>query len=282
VLSYFPVAGAGASLTRRPRELAAPRGTEAILIAEDEEGVRRSARRSLEGLGYTVAVASDGQEALDMVKSDPARFQLILTDVGMPRLGGHELYHAVRAADVAIPFIFMSAYNADDLRTTNRLPPALPFLHKPWTLTDLARRVRDVLDTVNAREAVRARTILVADNDAATRSVIRARLEEAGAVVTECRDAADAARRFRESPADLIIAGLNASATDGVSLAAELAAAFPGARILAIAHENGTAPARSGDRDEPADRRVLRRPFTSAQLLDAAAETLSRDERAPR
>ena len=121
VRTYFPVAAVGESPVRRARSSATPRGTESVLIAEDEEGVRRLARRSLEGLGYHVTVAVDGQEALEFIQAEPNRFQLVVSDVGMPRLSGLKLYRAVRAADIQTPFVHERVQRG---RLARRRPPS--------------------------------------------------------------------------------------------------------------------------------------------------------------
>jgi CheY-like chemotaxis protein len=273
VLTYFPMAGAGASLDKRPRDVTAPRGTESVLVAEDEDGVRRLARRSLEGLGYRVTVAATGADALEQLSAEPARFDLVLTDVGMPRLSGPEFYKAARAADISTPFIFMSAYNADDLRAGNKLPAALPFLHKPWTLPDLARRVRDVLDTINARSVLKGRSVLVADGDATSRSVVRARLEEAGAVVIEAPDTDTALRQYRSARADLVVTDPIMADVERDGFVAELRRERPDVRVLAISGAHAVIDANSAGFT-----RSLTKPFTSAQLLDAAAGALQTEE----
>jgi CheY-like chemotaxis protein len=271
VRTYFPVAAAGESPVKRARSTATPRGTERILVAEDEEGVRRLARRSLEDLGYEVTVAVDGQEALEIIQGEPSRFQLIVSDVGMPRLSGLNLYRAVRAADIPTPFVLMSAYNADDLRADDHLPPAVAFLRKPWTLTDLGRRVRAVLDTAPARSVVRDRTVLVAHVDEATRNLVRDRLTETGALVTAVESADGALRHYRKAPADLVVTGLAMTGGGGGDLLRELRGEFPDVRILAIA---GPANRQSGSAEDDTSLPLLHTPFSTAQLVDAAAAAM--------
>ena len=271
VRTYFPVAAAGESPVKRARSTATPRGTESILVAEDEEGVRRLARRSLEGLGYEVTVAVDGQEALEFIQAEPSRFQLVVCDVGMPRLSGLNLYRAVRAADIPTPFVLMSAYNADDLRADDRLPPAVAFLRKPWTLTDLGRRVRDVLDTAPARSVVRARTVLVVLDDDATRNLVRDRLTETGARVTAVESTDDALRHYRKAPTDLVVTDLAVTEEGGGVLVRDLRREFPDVRILAVA---GPANRQSDGAEEDTSLPLLHAPFSTAQLVDAAAAAM--------
>jgi PAS domain S-box-containing protein len=121
-------------------------GTEAILLVEDEESIRRASRRVLERYGYTVLVAPDGLEAFSLLKDPTTRVDLVITDVVMPRLGGRKLYDAVRAEGIDVRFIFTSGYAERDVQDRIQLDPQMPFLHKPWTVADLLMRVREVLD----------------------------------------------------------------------------------------------------------------------------------------
>ncbi len=129
-------------------------GTEAILLVEDEEAIRRACQRVLQRFGYTVRVAADGQEALAVLRNQDIAIDLVITDVVMPKLGGRKLHEAARAAGLNVKFVFTSGYAARDMRDSVELDPMLPFLHKPWTVVDLLKRVREVLDhPENADEA---------------------------------------------------------------------------------------------------------------------------------
>ena len=123
----------------------APRGTETILLAEDEDSVRLVAQRILESHGYTVIPARNGQEAIDIAegRSDIA---LLLTDVVMPRMNGHEAAARVRAAHPGIRVLFMSGYPGDPIlrRDVEDLGPRL--IQKPFTIETLTTRVRAALD----------------------------------------------------------------------------------------------------------------------------------------
>jgi CheY-like chemotaxis protein len=116
------------------------------LLAEDEDGIRRSVKRILELHGYTVLTAQDGVEALELVRREPDRFQLLISDVIMPRMGGRELHQALRREAPTLRMIFTSGYTALDVAETSDLDASVPFLHKPWTIADLLARVREVLD----------------------------------------------------------------------------------------------------------------------------------------
>jgi two-component system cell cycle sensor histidine kinase/response regulator CckA len=122
------------------------RGTETILLAEDEDALRRAATRVLEKHGYHVLEAANGAEALELYTRHESEIALIVADVVMPTLGGPQLHRALRDAGKHVRVLFTSGYTARDVQETKALDPALPFLAKPWTISDLLRRVREVLD----------------------------------------------------------------------------------------------------------------------------------------
>lgn len=121
-------------------------GDETILVAEDEPALRRAAKRSLERLGYQILLAADGDEALKVFEANQGRIDLIVTDVVMPKRGGRALYQELRKRGAHVPFLFASGYTVGDVEESAQLDPGLPFLAKPWTLSELARRIRQVLD----------------------------------------------------------------------------------------------------------------------------------------
>jgi two-component system, cell cycle sensor histidine kinase and response regulator CckA len=152
VRAYFPVA------KERPPapELNAPAevigGHETILLVEDDEAIRRAARRILERQGYTVHEALDGDEAVETYRHRRSEIDLILTDVVLPKRSGPDVYRAVSTGPGEPPVLFMSGYPARTLHTSTELDPTLPFLQKPWTVEDLTRAVRQALDEPVAAE----------------------------------------------------------------------------------------------------------------------------------
>ncbi len=141
---YFPVAD-GVAAAKRPRvgDAAVRGGRETVLVVEDDDQLRRSAKRILEAAGYQIVTAADGLEALEALRQT-AGVQLVFSDLVMPRLGGHALYDAARREGCTTPFLFASGYS-DPGRAAN-LDPAAPLLHKPWTESDLLGRIREILD----------------------------------------------------------------------------------------------------------------------------------------
>ncbi len=118
-------------------------GSETVLVVEDDDQLRRSAKRILEAAGYQIVTAADGLEALEALRQT-AGVQLVFSDLVMPRLGGHALYDAARREGHTTPFLFASGYS--DPERAASLDPSAPLLHKPWTESDLLARIREILD----------------------------------------------------------------------------------------------------------------------------------------
>jgi len=122
-------------------------GRETILVVEDEAAVRNLVREALVAHGYRVLVAEDGFAALDLAACHPGSLDLLLTDVVMPRMGGGDLARHIGDAHPGLRVLFMSGYTDDAVVRHGVLEARVAFLQKPFRLDDLARKVRDVLDT---------------------------------------------------------------------------------------------------------------------------------------
>jgi len=144
---YFPVLDAPALIEEAQSEAVPTHGgNETILVVEDEEAIRRTIRRALEGQGYRVILASDGEEALKVVRTHDLDIDLIISDLIMPKLGGRQLFEVLERDGMQVPFLFTSGYSAREVQTSDDMGNDVPLLLKPWTLTDLFTRVREVLD----------------------------------------------------------------------------------------------------------------------------------------
>ncbi len=128
-----------------------PRGTETILVVEDNAGVRAYARSALEEAGYTVLETASAEEALERLAAG-ASADLIFTDVVLGRgLNGRELANAVAARGISLPVLFTTGYSRNAIVHNGRLDPGVDLLEKPYTQRDLVRRVRALLNRRPAR-----------------------------------------------------------------------------------------------------------------------------------
>jgi CheY-like chemotaxis protein len=122
-------------------------GGETVLVVEDEREVRELIHDVLRLHGYTVLVAGSGDEALTVLADHPGRIHLMIVDVVMPGTSGQELVRQVTIARSGIKAIYVSGYSDDLIRQHGLLRVGRDFLQKPFTVDDLARKVREVLDT---------------------------------------------------------------------------------------------------------------------------------------
>jgi len=126
--------------------MALPRGSETVLVVEDDRTVRLLAGEMLRLNGYTVLQARDGPEALDLVHRHGRPIHLLLTDVVMPEMSGRQLAGGVAAIQPGIRVLYMSGYTDGVIGHHGVLDAGVAYLQKPFTAEFLARKVREVLD----------------------------------------------------------------------------------------------------------------------------------------
>lgn len=132
-------------LRARTEEAGMPRGTETVMVVEDEPGVRELAVRVLRQLGYQVLEAANGAEGYDLARARGRAVDLLLTDVVMPNLSGIELARQLREIWPDLKTLYMSGY-ADAAAYGGTLARGEPYLQKPFAPAKLAQMVRNVLD----------------------------------------------------------------------------------------------------------------------------------------
>jgi PAS domain S-box-containing protein len=123
------------------------RGSETVLVAEDEVAVRTLAGRILRDRGYNVIEAADGIEALCFAQEYAGEIHLILTDVVMPGMSGRELVSKIEAVRPGIKALYISGYTDNAIVRHGILDPGIAFLQKPFTIDGFARKVRAVIDS---------------------------------------------------------------------------------------------------------------------------------------
>ncbi|MCC6575028.1 MAG: PAS domain S-box protein [Planctomycetes bacterium] len=143
---YLPATQVESEAASQQRPSPAAGGSETILVAEDEDGVRALICEALIKAGYTVFGASNGQKALVLSTTLPKPPQLLLTDVVMPEMGGRALAEALAVRHPGMKILFMSGYTDEAIFHNGTLNGGVQFLHKPFTPDALLHRVREVLD----------------------------------------------------------------------------------------------------------------------------------------
>jgi two-component system cell cycle sensor histidine kinase/response regulator CckA len=130
------------------------RGSETILLVEDDPAMRMAAQGVLQKIGYNVVTASDGQKGLEAFRANRAAVRLVVTDVVMPKLSGFELYEAIRGdcgvEGREVRVLFTSGFPAPNFRKTVGLDPGVAFVTKPWTANELLQQVRLLLEQTRA------------------------------------------------------------------------------------------------------------------------------------
>jgi signal transduction histidine kinase/CheY-like chemotaxis protein len=122
-------------------------GNETILIVEDEAAILKLTRKMLERLGYTVLTAGTPSEALRMAREQQGRIDLLITDVVMPEMNGREMARIIQECCPNIRSLFMSGHTAHVIAHQGVLDDGVNFIQKPFSPRDLARKVREVLDS---------------------------------------------------------------------------------------------------------------------------------------
>src|SRR6266545_2795641 len=131
----------------RVGETVSVRGTETVLLVEDEESVRTLARAILESYGYRVLEAAGAEEAIETVRGYQQPVDLLLTDVVMPSMGGPDLASRIQTLRPGVKVLYMSGYTDETVFRHGHLEQGRLFLQKPFTPEALARKVREALRT---------------------------------------------------------------------------------------------------------------------------------------
>ena len=146
----LPAAEAPAAEMQAPRNEAPARGSETVLLVEDEAVVRHLVAEILTANGYSVVQAADGPSALELLRRHTERVDLLLTDVVMPGMSGPEVANAVSAMRPGTRVLYISGYTDSAIGHHGVLEPGMAFLQKPFSTADLTGKVRAVLDEAAA------------------------------------------------------------------------------------------------------------------------------------
>jgi PAS domain S-box-containing protein len=142
---YLPADSRLATDVGHTLEALPPKGQETILLAEDEERIRRVTVQILERAGYRTIAASNGIEAVRLLRERDEPIHLVLLDLVMPELGGPETWEQLQALRPGLRVLFTSGYA--DQRYRKRLPPGAEVLEKPFRVEALLTSIRKILDT---------------------------------------------------------------------------------------------------------------------------------------
>jgi two-component system cell cycle sensor histidine kinase/response regulator CckA len=143
---YFPTTSDDLTQRDEAEDPTSLTGTETILLVEDTEIVRALVTELLESYGYTVLVAASGPEAITIADRPGVQFDLLMTDVVMPRMSGRELADRLVATRADLNVLFTSGYPSDTVLRHGIAEARTAFIEKPYLPDDLARKLREILD----------------------------------------------------------------------------------------------------------------------------------------
>jgi PAS domain S-box-containing protein len=142
-LPFVKVEGIG---SEEPEAATPKGGTETVLVAEDDPTVRKLTKVILEGFGYKVIEAVDGEDAVNKFKENKDKIQLLVFDVIMPKKNGRDAYEDIKGIKHDIKAVFVSGYAADIMQSKGFVEDGMEFISKPVLPNELVRKVREVLD----------------------------------------------------------------------------------------------------------------------------------------
>jgi two-component system, cell cycle sensor histidine kinase and response regulator CckA len=147
---YFPSKDVQSELPSTPLAKVGDikRGNEMILVVEDEEMLSLLLKSMLEERGYRVMIAKDGQEGLDIYREHHNEIDLVLSDMGLPKLGGYEMFMEMKELNVKIKVILASGYFEPNLKVDLVNAGAKDFIQKPYIAESILNRIREVLDEI--------------------------------------------------------------------------------------------------------------------------------------
>jgi PAS domain S-box-containing protein len=146
---YFPqVKGNSIPPITRKDPVLDRKGEEIVLVLEDDDHVRQFVSRALKQLGYQVLEAADYNSAMSVCKNHSGPIHLVLSDVIMPNMNGPEIVKQIKESHPGIKVLFMSGYNDDIISHEGVLEDGINFIQKPFSLNDLARQVKEVIEGV--------------------------------------------------------------------------------------------------------------------------------------
>ena len=242
------------------------RGTETILVVEDQEDIRKVAQVVLKSHGYKVVVAANGWEALLSSERHAGPIHLLLTDMMMPGMSGQELADRLRPLRPEMEVVFMSGYMEN-----GKVQPAASHgkagvLAKPFSPDALATKVREMLGSPRS-----AGKVLVVDGEAGIRGFLRMVLVSVGYEVAEARDAEQALRLLDDEDVDLILVDLQIPGTQDWDKFRALQKRQPDLKVIALSAAFGDGFQRSAE--QLGAQATLAKPIRADQLLEAVRRT---------
>jgi two-component system, cell cycle sensor histidine kinase and response regulator CckA len=279
----FPPAASGDPAAESAADQAPPRGTETVLVVEDEPGLRRLACAMLAAQGYSVLSAVDGLDGLRVAREHRgAVIRLVVTDIVMPHMDGNVMAEWLQSGRPDLKVLLISGYSDQAIARRGVIGAGVAFLSKPFTRATIAHKVRAVLDAPahpdDARRRItashdgdpvplsRSETVLLVEHDATLRELAADLLRGHGYIVLTAADrtgALSVVDQDGRARIDLLITDLPTPDADGRALTDWIHALLPENKTLFV----------SASGDDPAQ---LRKPMTPSGLSAGVRAALNR------
>jgi PAS domain S-box-containing protein len=231
---YLPIAdGETSHIEQKEISMDELKGTETILVVEDDADVRQYASAILRQMGYQVFEARSGPEAILESEKHLGSVDLLLTDIVMPRMHGQDLAEFLLEQRSTMRVLFMSGYNDEALAQHGIPDKGKNFLAKPFSSLELLQKVRSVL-----APSKRSKTILILDDEEGIRHLFRDALDAAGYATVCCDTGKAAMAELEEHPFDLLITDLVMPDQEGIETI-RLVRKVPQVKILAMSGYGG-------------------------------------------
>jgi DNA-binding NtrC family response regulator len=130
------------------------RGSETILIAEDETALRDITTHILKTLGYWVFSSANGVEAVELFRENAHEIDIAVLDVAMPEMNGHKAYQEIQTIKAGAPVLFMTGYSLGGVQTNFILEEGFDVIQKPFTLISLGKKIREILHSREQGETI--------------------------------------------------------------------------------------------------------------------------------
>ena len=241
----------------------------AALVVEDDPSVRLFVTQVLKSQGFLVAEAGDGPAAFDIVSSpDSPAFELLVTDVVLPRVTGKRLASTIKASLPNIAVVFMSGYTEDAIVNQGVLDPGIHFLSKPFSPDELLERVASAL---SSRHHALGASLMISTEDSTLMSALRGTLERSVYRIHEVNAREDVMRLATKVSADLVLVDFSLDERDSRPEEArrfmrEIRSLLGDAKVVLIDENNGPL-LRQEWPESLAPNAVLSRPVDSAGVL---------------
>jgi PAS domain S-box-containing protein len=223
---YFPMVNREADGINVQKQSKLMRGTETVLVVDDEPSIRKLLIQTMQPLGYKLLDASSGEDALKVSDEYPGAIDLLITDVVMPGMNGMQLAETLKHRQPGMSVIFMSGYTDRAIVQKNILDRNLILIQKPITPSVVAAKVREVLDKKNAFEKPSAilqdldgMRILYADDDEPSRRLVRMYLEHSRSILDICENGQIAVDKFQSGSYDIVLMDMQMPVMDGFAAA---------------------------------------------------------------